>query len=157
MMALDDQKYIRMAIKIAQAARDNGNHPFGALLVSPDGENLLEAGNTTVTGKDSTGHAETNLVRMASVKYDRDYLALCTVYTSTEPCPMCSGAIFWANIGRVVYGLGEESFYEIVGRDSEEVLYLPCREIFSRGRRHTEVVGPILESEAREVHKNFWD
>ncbi|MFL7893333.1 MAG: nucleoside deaminase [Anaerolineales bacterium] len=156
-MTLDDQKYIRLAIKLAQAARDNGNHPFGALLVSPDGKTLLEAGNTVVTEKDSTGHAETNLVRMASSRYDRDFLSQCTLYTSTEPCPMCSGAIFWANIGRVVYGLSEESFYEIVGQDSEEVLYLPCRELFARGRRHTEVVGPILESVAREVHRNFWD
>lgn len=156
-MELDDQKYIRRVMEVARDSRDRGNHPFGALLVDAEGEILLEAQNTTVTGIDTTGHAETNLVREATVKYDRDYLANCTVYASTEPCPMCAGAIFWANIGRVVFALSEERFYEIVGWDNDDILYLPCREIFARGQRPTEVVGPLLEEEARQVHLGFWE
>jgi tRNA(Arg) A34 adenosine deaminase TadA len=156
-MSLEDQKYIRMAIRIAQQSRDHGNHPFGALLVDSNGQVLLEAENTVVTSDDTTGHAETNLVRLASKMYDRDFLAECTLYTSTEPCPMCAGAIFWTNIGRLVYGLSEDQLYQIIGRDAEDVLVLPCREVFARGNRPTKVIGPLLEAEARQVHLGFWD
>jgi tRNA(Arg) A34 adenosine deaminase TadA len=156
-MSLEDQKYIRMAIRIAQQSRDHGNHPFGALLVDSNGQVLLEAENTVVTSDDTTGHAETNLVRLASKMYDGDFLAECTLYTSTEPCPMCAGAIFWTNIGRLVYGLSEDQLYQIIGRDAEDVLVLPCREVFARGNRPTKVIGPLLEAEARQVHLGFWD
>lgn len=148
--------FMRRAFSVAKRARENGNHPFGAILVDSDGQVLLEAENTVVTGQDSTGHAETNLMRQASRKYDPAFLAECTLYTSTEPCPMCAGAIFWANVRRVVYGLSEEGLYELTGEDSEEVLYLPCRKVFERGRKAIEVRGPLLEEEAREVHTGFW-
>jgi tRNA(Arg) A34 adenosine deaminase TadA len=152
----DDQRFIRAAIELAQRARDQGNHPFGALLVDGEGNILLEAENTVLTARDCTGHAETNLMREASGKYDPDFLAQCTLYTSTEPCPMCAGAIFWGNVRRVVFGLSEKGLYEIVGGNTEEVLYLPCREIFDRGKKDIEVIGPILEGEARAVHRGFW-
>lgn len=150
-----DSRFIRAAIGVAQRARENGNHPFGALLVDKEGNVLLEAENTVVTHRDCTGHAETNLVRQAARRFDRDFLADCTIYSSAEPCPMCAGAIFWANVGRVVYGLSEERLYEMAG-DSAEVLYLPCREVFARGRKRVTVVGPALEDEARSVHEGFW-
>lgn len=152
-----DIRFLRAAFVVARNARESGNHPFGALLVDEQGHIVLEAENTVILAKDCTGHAETNLMRQASSKYDSEFLAKCTVYTSTEPCPMCAGAIFWANVRRVVYGLSEEGLYEMVGGDSEEVLYLPCREIFGRGKKAIEVVGPFLEEEAREVHSGFWD
>ena len=155
-MELDDKKYIRIAINLAQQARDRGNHPFGALLVADNGEILLKAENSVVTGNDSTGHAETNLMRKASAEYDPEFLANCSVYTSTEPCPMCSGAIFWSNVRRVVYGLSEQKLYEMIGWDSEDILFLPSREIFEQGHKQIKVVGPILEDEAREVHLGFW-
>ena len=153
----NDLKFMRAAIRVAQRSRENGNHPFGALLVDERGKVLLEAENSVVTEKDCTGHAETNLIRAASRKYDRDLLARCTVYTSTEPCPMCSGAIYWGNVRRVVYGLSEEGLYEMIGDQDEKILYLPCREIFERGGKSIEVVGPVLEEEAREVHEGFWE
>jgi tRNA(Arg) A34 adenosine deaminase TadA len=155
-MGEHDLRFLRASFQVARNARDNGNHPFGALLVDEQGEIVLEAENSVVTTKDCTAHAETNLVRKASATYDREFLAKCTVYTSTEPCPMCSGAIFWANVRRVVYGLSEEGLYEITGKESEEALYLPCREVFERGKKPIEVVGPLLEDEAREVHRGFW-
>jgi len=155
-MDLDDKKYIQMAIEIAQKARDKGNHPYGALLVDENGQILFEAENTVITGNDITGHAETNLMRKASAEYDPEFLANCSVYTSTEPCAMCSGAIFWSNVRRVIYGLSEEKLSELVGWDSEEILHLPCREIFEKGHKQIKVVGPILEDEAREVHLGFW-
>lgn len=152
----NDPRFLRASFIVASSARDNGNHPFGALLVDEHGRVVLAAENSVVTTQDCTAHAETNLMRKASSMYDREFLAKCTVYTSTEPCPMCSGAIFWANVRRVVYGLSEESLYEIAGEESEEALYLPCREVFERGKKRIEVVGPLLEDEAREVHEGFW-
>jgi len=155
---MDDNtlRFVRAAIGIARNARENGNHPFGALLVDQMGNSILEAENTVVTERDCTGHAETNLMRKASRQYDPEFLATCTLYTSTEPCPMCSGAIFWGNVRRVVYGLSEESLYEIIGDDAEDVLYLPCRAVFEKGHKQVEVIGPILEEEARKVHNGFW-
>lgn len=99
-MDKNDLKFTRASIEIARRARNNGNHPFGALLVDENGQIAIEAENTVVTAKDCTGHAETNLMRKASSKYDNAFLAKCTIYTSTEPCPMCAGAIFWGNVRR---------------------------------------------------------
>lgn len=155
-MADNTLRFIRAAIGVARKARENGNHPFGALLVDPDGNILLEAENTVVTENDCTGHAETNLMRKASQHYDPAFLATCTLYTSTEPCPMCSGAIFWGNVRRVVYGLSEEALYEMIGANDEEALFLPCRDVFGKGRKPIEVIGPLLEDEARQVHEGFW-
>ena len=152
----NDVRFMRVAIDVARKARDKGNHPFGAVLVDEQGHILMEAENTVVTEKDCTGHAETNLMRQASRKYDSDFLARCTLYASTEPCPMCAGAIFWGNVRRVAYGLSEEGLYEMIGEDAEEVLYLPCRELLGKGEKPIEVVGPILEEEARRVHAGFW-
>lgn len=152
----DIARLIRITFDIARSARENGNHPFGALLVDGTGNVLLQAENTVVTERDCTGHAETNLMRMASQGYDPEFLADCTLYTSTEPCPMCSGAIFWGNVRRVVYGLSEEGLYAMIGADDEEALYLPCRDVFGKGRKPIEVIGPLLEEEARQVHEGFW-
>jgi tRNA(Arg) A34 adenosine deaminase TadA len=155
-MSENDLRLMRSALAVAQRARDNGNHPFGAVLADEQGRILLEAENTVVTERDCTGHAETNLMRQASREYDRDFLARCTLYASTEPCPMCAAAIFWGNVRRVVFGLSQEGLYEITPEGSEEVLRLPSRELLARGQKLIEVVGPVLEEEARRVHEGFW-
>ena len=152
-----DLKHLRTSIAVAARARQQGNHPFGALLVDKAGKVLLEAENTVVTGSDCTGHAETNLMRLASRQFSADELSNCTLYTSTEPCAMCAGAIFWGNVRRVVYALGEPELYEIIGASPEQLL-LPCREVFARSARPVEVEGPAvpLAAEARAVHAGFW-
>ncbi|KAB8139865.1 nucleoside deaminase [Chloroflexia bacterium SDU3-3] len=150
-----DLLHLRHAIRIAQQAREHGNHPFGALLADAEGHVLLTAENSVVTGRDCTGHAEANLMRLASAQFSAEQLAACTLYTSTEPCAMCAAAMHWGNIGRVVYALAETTLYEIVG-PSPEHLYLPCREVFARSQRPVEVVGPLLEDEARLPHEGFW-
>lgn len=156
-MRKQDQEYIRRAIAVAGKAREQGNHPFGAILVGPENQILLEAENTVITEKDITGHAETNLIRLASRQYPPEYLENCTLYTSTEPCPMCAGAIFWSNVRRVVYGLSAERLYSLTSEeDTDAVIDLTCREIFERGRWKIEVVGPVLEGEAEKVHHGFW-
>ncbi len=152
-----DRTFLRQAIAIAHRSRANGNHPFGALLVDEQGMVLLEAENTVVTENDCTGHAETNLIRKASRAFSPEKLTQCTLYTSTEPCAMCSGAIHWGKVGRVVFALSEESLYAMIGsHDENETLRLPCRELFARSDRPVEVVGPLIEEEARVVHEGFW-
>ncbi|MDX2006377.1 MAG: nucleoside deaminase [Meiothermus sp.] len=152
-----DAAFLNEALRIARSARTNGNHPFGALLVGPGGEVLLEAENTVETERDCTGHAELNLMRRASHSYDRDFLANCTLYTSTEPCAMCSGAIYWGNVRRVVYALSEARLLEITGDNpANPTMHLPCREVLQRGQYGIEVVGPLIEEEAAAVHEGFW-
>jgi tRNA(Arg) A34 adenosine deaminase TadA len=68
---------------------------------------------------------------------------------------MCSGAIYWGNVGRVVYALSAERFYGIVGSEPDRML-LPCHEVFARSQRPVEIVGPALEDEALAVHAGFW-
>ena len=152
-----DIAHLRSAIAVAWLAREHGNHPFGAVLVDEHNQLVLEAENTVTTGRDATGHAETNLVRMATHLLSPEKLARHTLYTSTEPCCMCSGAIHWSQIGRVVYALSEEALYDIAG-PSPEHLRLPCREVFAHSQRPIEVLGPSAElnAEARAVHEGFW-
>lgn len=152
-----DKQHLRSAITAAQKAREHGNHPFGALLADQNGKVLLTAENTVTTEDDPTGHAETNLVRQAAKRYPREFLADCTLYASTEPCPMCAGAIFWGNIGRVVYGLSQGELYKIIGEENREVLDLACRMVLSHGKKQVNVIGPMLEDEARSVHLGFWN
>src|SRR5262245_7091353 len=156
-MRESDLQHLRTAVEVAQRAREHGNHPFGAILVDDKDQVLLRAENTVVTGKDCTGHAETNLMRLASQHFSEEQLAACTLYTSTEPCAMCAGAIYWGNVRRVVYALSEIGLYDIIGPSPDQLL-LPCREVFSQSERHMEVEGPALEleDEARAVHEGFW-
>jgi L-amino acid N-acyltransferase YncA/tRNA(Arg) A34 adenosine deaminase TadA len=152
-----DLGHLRRAIDLAWTARRRGNHPFGALLVSAEGALLAEAENSVVTGRDSTAHAELSLVRLASGRYNRNALAGSTLFSSTEPCVMCAGAIVWSGIGRVVYALPEERLYRLTGHGpAGKPLDLPCREVFVRHARRIEVAGPALEEEAEEVHRGFW-
>jgi tRNA(Arg) A34 adenosine deaminase TadA len=151
-----DEAFLRTAIDLAAAARAGGNHPFGALLVL-DGESVLQAGNTVSTDRDPTGHAETNLVRLAGRGYERGELARATLYTSTEPCAMCTGAVYWSGIGRIVYALGEDELLAMTGAHEENpTMALPSREVLARGSRPVAVVGPCLHDEAAAVHEGFW-
>ena len=154
----EDAVHLLAAVEVARRSREHGNHPFGALLVDAAGEVTLEAENTVVTGRDCTGHAETNLMRIASKRFSPEFLQGCTLYTSTEPCAMCAGAIYWGNVRRVVFALSEDGLREIVGSNPDNpTLALPCREVFARGQHEVEVSGPHLEHQARFVHEGFWD
>src|SRR5664280_1410877 len=108
-----DLDYLQMAIATAAKAREHGNHPFGAVLVDGAGRLVLEAENTVMTALDCTGHAETNLMRKACAQLSAEVLAGCTLYTSTEPCAMCAGAIFWGGVSRVVFALSEAGLLEL--------------------------------------------
>ena len=156
-MTTVDAEHLRRTLLLARTARENGNHPFGALLVDAAGEVVLEAENTVLTEHDCTNHAELNLVRAASRRYDEATLGGCTLYTSTEPCAMCAGAIYWSGLGRVVFALSGAALNGMVEGGGEAELALPCREVFARGGRVVDVSGPHLEQEARAVHEGFWE
>lgn len=152
--------YLRRCIEISRLSRESGNTPFGALLVDADGNIVMEQGNIEITEKICTGHAETTLAARASHEFSRDFLWTCTLYTTAEPCAMCAGAIYWANIGRVVYGMTEKRLLELTGSDEQNPTFdLPCREVFARGQKNIQVIGPIaaVEEEAAEVHKGYWN
>lgn len=145
----DELRHLRAALRLAERARVRGDDPFGAVLVDETGARIAEAMNTLVTDQDCTAHAEANLVRDISRRRSHEELADCTLYASAEPCPMCSGAIFWSGIGRVVYAVGQERVHALL-RDGD-ALPIGCREILARGSRAVDVVGPVLEEEGSAV------
>lgn len=143
--------YIRECIRLAEASKHNGNHPFGSVLVHK-GEILLRAQNSVISENDLAQHPESILARAGASKYDVGFLANCTLYTSTEPCAMCTGAIYWSGIGHIVFACSAEKLYEFASGG----LHIACREILKQGERKIEVIGPILEDEAAQVHVGFW-
>jgi tRNA(Arg) A34 adenosine deaminase TadA len=146
-----DQRWLRASFALAERAKRRGDEPYGAVLVDAAGRLLLEAENTIVTGGDCTGHAEINLVRALSGRFDAATLAGATLYASTEPCAMCAGAIHWSGIGRVVYGLSNARLYDEVPAGESPALRLGCRAVFAAGERKVAVEGPWLEDEAAAV------
>ena len=148
-------RHLQHANAVAQRAASMGRHPFGALLVAPDGETVLaEQGNI-----DTVNHAESTLARTAASNWPGEYLAHCTLVTTFEPCAMCTGTIYWAHIGRIVYGASEEALLALTGSHAENpTLSLPCREVLARGQKAIDVVGPVpeLQAEMLAPHQGFW-
>ena len=148
-------RHLRAANAIAQRALAAGHHPFGALLIGADHETvLIEQGNV-----DSVNHAEAVLARTAAAKWAPDVLWHCTLYTTVEPCCMCAGTQYWANIGRVVYGMEERRLLELTGNHAENpTMDLPCRAVFAHGQKPIRVIGPVaaVEAEIAALHLAFW-
>ena len=149
-------RHLRRANEVARRARDElGRHPFGAILVAPDGETVLaEQGNV-----DTVNHAESVLARTAALNYAPDFLWRCTLVTTAEPCAMCAGTQYWANIGRLVYGMGERRLLELTGSHEENpTMDLPSRTVFAAGQKQVEVIGPVpaMEEEIATLHRDFW-
>ena len=154
---LDHEALLRRAIGESRKAREAGNHPFASILVGPDGKVLMTQHNAYMPDHDMTGHAERVLMTRASTSLPPELLRECTIYTSAEPCAMCAGAIYWAGLRRVVYGLSEKALKEITGDHPENpTLDLPCRTVFAAGQRQVEVIGPLLEEEAAQEHVGVW-
>ncbi len=148
-------RHLKRANEVALETAAKGRHPFGALLVAADGETvLLEHGNV-----DTVNHAEAVLARVAAHRFDAAMLWSCTLVTTVEPCAMCAGTQYWANIGRLVYGMSEARLLELTGNHSENPsLDLPCREVFARGQKPVAVIGPVpaVEEAIAAVHRTFW-
>jgi tRNA(Arg) A34 adenosine deaminase TadA len=148
--------HLRRAIEVSERARAHGNHPFGAILVDPAGQVVAEAENTVITDRDVTAHAETNLVRLAGARWSPDQLTVHTLYSSCEPCAMCSGAIFWAGIGRVAFALSVEGLLEFFANRPDAPLHRIGSRRLLTAADGIEVLGPALEEEAARAHAEFW-
>ncbi len=153
-----DLQFLRLSFDVAARAREGGDHPFGSVLVGPEGEILREQGNGySAEGGDRTAHAERLLASWAARTLDLNYLRRCTLYSSAEPCAMCAGALYWAGVGRIVYGQSEKGLKAATGaHDENPTLDLPCRIVFAAGQRGTEVIGPLLEDEAARLQADYW-
>jgi tRNA(Arg) A34 adenosine deaminase TadA len=146
-----DREFIRRIYEVARGAGADGGRPFGSMLVH-EGKIIAEFKNIVNETGDVTQHAETGLVARATQKISRDILEESTLYTSTEPCIMCCGAIYWAGIPRMVYGTTSSQMSELLGR---EYLSIPSREVFQRIQPGVEVVGPVLEEEGLKIHAKY--
>jgi len=148
-------RHLRQANRIAMAALDAGHHPFGALLVAPDGDTvLMEQGNVS-----AVDHAEAVLARTAAQQFGAATLWGCTLVTTVEPCAMCAGTQYWAHIGHLVFGMEERALLALTGAHPENpTLDLPCREVFARGQKDISVVGPMaaVTDEIAALHRRFW-
>ena len=152
--------YLRRANEIARKAREDGNTPFGALLVDENGKILMEQGNAEHDLGDATAHAEMTLASRASRTYSKAFLRKCTLYTTCEPCPMCSGGIYWSNIGRCIFGITEKRLLELTGsNDLNPTFSMGADRVFAAGQKDIVLEGPVpeVEEEIVEVHKGFWD
>ncbi|MCU0926166.1 MAG: nucleoside deaminase [Hydrogenophaga sp.] len=152
-----DGHYLRHAIAMSRVARARGNRPFGAVVVSVAGDVLAEVWNSNLETGDCTAHAEVNAIRAVSPHIDRDTLAAATLYSSAEPCVMCAGAIFWSNIGRVVFGIDARRLRVFRGeRPEQRDAELSCRDVFAASPHPIECIGPALLAEASAAHEGFW-
>ncbi|QJU53802.1 nucleoside deaminase [Herbiconiux sp. KACC 21604] len=153
-----DAHFLRESIRVAEQSRADGRHPFGAVVVDATGAIVASYGNNSLPPEgDPTQHAELRAVAAAFRSVGTDGMVGSTLYTSAEPCAMCSGAVYWTGIDRVVYALSEQRLLELTGDHPENPTFsLPCREVFARGQRTIAVSGPHLEDEAAEAHLDFW-
>jgi tRNA(Arg) A34 adenosine deaminase TadA len=137
-----DTHFLRRSFDVARRAMTHGNHPFGALLVDQSGTVLIEAENGYMPSHDGTAHAERLLATQACSSVAPHILHSATLYSSAELCAMCAGAIYWAGIGRLVYGLSEHRLRDLTGNHPENpTLNLPCRDITRQNSTPCEPAG----------------
>ncbi len=152
-----DATYLRQAIALSRTARQRGNRPFGSVIVAPDGTVLGAGWNSNGESGDCTAHAEVQAIREACQRHDRAALEQATLYASGEPCVMCAGAIFWANIRRVVYGIDDQRLRVFRGeRLDQRDVELSCRDVFRAAPFAVECTGPSLVNEASQPHVGAW-
>lgn len=143
-----------MIAQPADEAAAHGHHPFGVVLVGPDDRILMRQGHI-----DTVRHAETELARRAAAAYPPEFLRTCTLVSTGEPCAMCTGTLYWANIGRLVYGYDEAKLLAFTGDHPENpTMYLPARTVLGAGQKNVEVSGPFpeVEEELLAPHRTFW-
>jgi tRNA(Arg) A34 adenosine deaminase TadA len=139
------------AIELAASSVKAGNHPFGAILVI-DGHIVLEAENSVLTEKDPTRHAEMNLVSAACRTMSAEEIAKSVLFTSTEPCAMCLGAVYWSGIKSVVFACPVSALEEIAG----ESLHCHTEQVYQNSINPPQVHGPLLKAQAVEQHRRYW-
>jgi tRNA(Arg) A34 adenosine deaminase TadA len=154
MNRLEMLAHLRTADNVAREAVRHGHHPFGAVLIGSDNQVLMRQGNIDVVR-----HAESELCRRAAATYPADFLWSTTLVTTVEPCAMCAGALYWANIGALVYGLEETRLIALTGTDqANPTMHLSCRTVLGSGQKSVAIHGPFaeLEDELAAPHRQFW-
>jgi tRNA(Arg) A34 adenosine deaminase TadA len=121
--------------------------------VGSDGKAWLESGQTVESRAERLGHAELNVLLEAGRRWTLSELVECTLYSSSEPCPMCTGAIAWS-VNRLVYGLSQARMYRLWPTEIAPRFIEPwnCRTLLERLHPPMEVIGPMLEAEAAAAH-----
>ena len=147
-------------LKVQEEASTNAyanKRPFAAILLGPDNTSVL----MTHFSISHIRHAESELARLASDHYTQEFLWTCSLVSTWEPCAMCTGTLYWANIGRVVYGASEEALKRLTGEGNSEnmTLSLECRQVLARGQKDVDVIGPVAEWEGKIVEsaKKWWE
>jgi tRNA(Arg) A34 adenosine deaminase TadA len=155
---LDDAAHLRRAIALAEESEARGARPFGAVVVRANGVVVAEAGSVdALDPRDWTAHSEMTALRQASAILRWAELADCTLYASSEPCPMCASAAYWCNMARLVFGAAETSMRVLRGGHARAAgIEIPARQILAAAPRPIEIVGPLLENEALAAHRRFW-
>ncbi|WFP64741.1 MULTISPECIES: nucleoside deaminase [unclassified Mesorhizobium] len=146
--------HLLAADAVARDAAAHGHHPFGAVLVGPEDAILMRQGNI-----DTVHHAETELARRAAAAYSPEFLWTCTLVSTGEPCAMCTGTLYWANIGRLVYGFEESKLLTLTGDHPENpTMSLSSRVVLGSGQKKVEVHGPFpeIEDQLLAAHRDFW-
>jgi len=149
-MTMQDEEFIRVANDLAKQARIAGEHPFGAVLVYQN-KIVHKAHDRCIELCDPTAHAELHVIReycqLANKMSLQDYV----LYCSTEPCVMCSGAIHWAHISRVVFSVSQQ----MLQHKSSGTLKPSAKSLINIGKRVTEVVGPVLPDEGLAIFEGY--
>lgn len=143
-----DHAPLRLAINASREAMEAGDGPYGATLVKGDGQVLHTARNTRRSSADCTAHAEMVLVREAETRFGIEALQGSTVYASGEPCAMCSGALFWAGVRRIVFAVPNRTLGELLGGS---LLPVGCVDTLRGTTPAVQVNGPLLEDEGLVV------
>jgi tRNA(Arg) A34 adenosine deaminase TadA len=143
--------YLRECFKLCRDAIVSGNPPFASILVH-DGKIIASAYNTSTTDKDFTKHGEMNLLANALRDLTPDQIKSSVLYAGNEPCPMCSGAIYWSGIRKVVYGSSRDALSKL----RRFGLNVQCRDILMKGTDPFEVIGPLLEEEVMPLYQEYY-
>jgi len=145
-----DEEFLRLAIELARQGRERGGHPFGAVLVR-DGEVVHQVYDRCVELSDPTFHSELSLISEYCRAHRIMSLEGFTLYASTEPCPMCAGAIHWARISRVVFSVSQAMLQERSGGSPKP----SAASIMNTGQQPIEVVGPLIPGEGLTVFEGY--
>ena len=148
---MKDKVFMEKAIELSRLAVEHGNEPFGAVLVK-DGEIVFTNENQIYTKHDPSFHAEVGLIREFCAKTGISNLQEYTMYSSCEPCFMCSGAMVWVKLGRLVYGASNIELENILGNEGCNCSKL----VFDNSFWKPEVTEGVLRDESLEVLKEYF-
>ena len=149
-----DAAHLRRAIALAEQALARGDSPFGAVAVGADGTVIGEGVNSARTSGIPTEHAEVLAINTACAIGGETALAGATMYTSTEPCPMCAGALVWAGVRRIVFAASAaDQAAAMFGHGP--MFDLTCAALIATCPAEIDVSGPHLGDDALQVLRAF--